>query len=47
MQRIVLPIPQQYLDELDVIAVRDGKTRVQLIRDAVLDALKADRRNNA
>jgi metal-responsive CopG/Arc/MetJ family transcriptional regulator len=46
MQRILLPIPQQYLDQLDAIADRDGKTRTQLIRDAILMALKADKRNN-
>ncbi len=46
MHRIVLPLPVEYVEELDAIADRDGKTRVQLIRDAILDALKADRRAN-
>ena len=41
---IVASRPEPWLAELDRIAVRDGKARAQVIRDAVRKLLEADRK---
>jgi metal-responsive CopG/Arc/MetJ family transcriptional regulator len=39
--------PEEWLAELDRIAVREGKARAQVIRDAVRNLLEADRKAEA
>ncbi len=47
MPRFLLAMPPEYFEGVDAIAERDGKTRTQVIRDAVLAYLKEDRRREA
>jgi metal-responsive CopG/Arc/MetJ family transcriptional regulator len=44
LRKILVGIPEPWLAELDRIAVRDGKARAQVIRDAVRKLLEADRK---
>lgn len=47
LRKILVGFPEEWLAELDRIAVREGKARAQVIRDAVRKLLEADRKAEA